>query len=178
MSDRGFLAELAGLDRHSRLLWRLGSALGRGRRGPPPAPDPDSLCGELARHYRNLALSAEAVGNQFGFPTLFMWQPLRATTSKRLTDWEKSLLGWGGGGVAGTEAYRNLVRRCTTSVDSLMQDRAGRMYFPLHTLFDSETSSVHLDDYGHLTEAANAVVADRIVELVVPLLEVKRVPQP
>ena len=52
-----------------------------------------------------------------------------------------------------------------------MAARRGKIYFPLDSLFfDQDTTSVFLDQYGHLTEQANAIVANRIVDLLVPLL--------
>lgn len=45
----------------------------------------------------------------------------------------------------------------------------------MHTVQgDGDTTSVFLDEFGHITEVGNAVVADRIADLVVPVLSARR----
>ena len=55
-----------------------------------------------------------------------------------------------------------MVRACTDAADALMSERGAADYVPLHDLFDEDTGSVYLDDYGHTTEEANQRVAERI----------------
>ncbi len=159
---RGFWGEVFGLGRHSGLVNFLDHRFSSPSRPGEIATDPEALCSDVALQYRNLTRMVEGMSQEFGFPTLFFWQPLRATTRKPLTPWEQS--------IGSPDGYREMVQRCTVVADSLMMDRLGRSYFPLHSLFDADTSSVFLDDYGHITEEANAVVAARIVELLAPLL--------
>jgi hypothetical protein len=154
----GVWRTLLGLGRRSMLVERIGRATGPA----PAAPPPNALCGDVVRYYRNLVRSVEGLGREFGFSALFLWQPMRATTQKPLTAWERS--------IPTTPGYRPTVLRCTALADSLMADRLGRSYFQLGSLFDVDTSSVFLDDYGHVTEAANAAIADRITELLEPIL--------
>lgn len=159
--SQSFSDHFLGLWRRSELIQRITTAT----QHPPPArplPDVDRVCGDVARQYRNLVRAVEAMGREYGFHAIFLWQPLRATTRKPLTAWERSL--------GAKPGYRQLLQPCAGKVDSVMQDRLGRTYFALDALFDRDTATVFLDDYGHVTEKANQVVADRIAELVSPLL--------
>ena len=106
--------------------------------------------------------SNSGLGRQWNFPVVHLWQPSWATTGKRLTPWEASIKGEG--------QFASLMRRCTGLVDSLMQDRSGKTYVSLTSIFDRDTASVFLDEYGHITEAGNGEIADRITSLVLPLL--------
>jgi len=157
----GVWGDALGTFRRSQLVDRLARLVVR-REAPSVPPSPAQACPVLARHYRNLSRSVAALGREYGFAVIFLWQPLRATTRKPLTEWEGSIQSWPG--------YRDMLQRCTTAVDSAMRDRFEVTYVPLHQLFDRDTASVFLDEYGHVTESANGVIADRIVELVRPLL--------
>lgn len=156
---RGFWAELIGLGRHAELIERLQQAVGISR---PPAPvrgGPERVCGPVAGYYRNVALSVEALGKQWGFPTIYFQQPIHATTHKRLTTWEQKLY-----------KGRSLAP-CAASIDSAMADQAGHTYFSLAGLFDADTVSVYVDEHAHITEDANRKVAERIADLIAPLLQ-------
>jgi hypothetical protein len=52
-----------------------------------------------------------------------------------------------------------------------MADRTGKTYYSLAGLFDADTESVFVDLHAHLTEDANRKVAERIADLIVPLLQ-------
>jgi len=125
-------------------------------------PAQDSLCRNVAEQYAHVVRSVDAWGRAFGFRPLFLWQPMLATTHKPLTVWERS--------IAAPSGYRETLRRCTGLADSLMADRVGQTYFPLHSLFDDHPESVYLDDWGHVTEAGNRVIALRIVDILAPVL--------
>lgn len=162
------------LERHSRSFGQSVMALGgysrliaRIRRGvtqappAPPRPEPDALCREVARLYLGTVRSVEALARGEGFSALFLRQPLLATTTKQLSRWERSVP---------TPPYAEYLARCAALVDSAMGDRLGREYLPLDPLFATDTESVFLDNNGHVTERANAVIAQRIADFVVPLL--------
>lgn len=164
LTRRSLWEDVLGLGRHSALVERLGRVAAGSTpvRVPPRGLDPEAVCDDIAFYYRNLVRSIEALGREFGFQTLFLWQPLRATTGKTVTPWERSF--------PHRDEYRRLLRQCTAAVDSVMADQIRRNYIPLHPLFDDDTSSVFLDDFGHVTEAANTKIADRIAASIVPLL--------
>jgi hypothetical protein len=155
---RGFWNDLLGLGLHSALVRRL-ARLGAGDAPERRPPLLEPACRDVALSYGDLVRSIEGLGGEFGFATIFFWQPIFATTHKPLTAWEQSLHTWPG--------YRDLVRRCSADADSLMRTRQVSFYYPLDGLFDHDTASVYLDDVGHVTEAGNAAIAARIVE---PLL--------
>lgn len=153
---------LLGLLRYSALVRRLTQAALPPRATRPAVYSWGSDCGAIAHTYRANILSAEGLGREFGFTPVFLWQSQWATTGKQLTAWERSITAEAG--------LPELIWSCTRAVDSLMQDRAGHAFVSLTDLFDGDTTSVFLDEFGHLTEAGNKVVAQRIADLVIPLL--------
>jgi hypothetical protein len=156
---RGFWAELVGLGRHAELIQRLQGIIGTKEPSTPTRGDPARVCGPVAGYYRRVTLSVEAMGKEWGFPALYLQQPTHSTTHKPLTPWEKTLV-----------PARTLAP-CAASLDSAMADRTGKTYFSLAGLFDADTASVFVDEHAHITEAANRQVAERIADLVAPLLQ-------
>jgi hypothetical protein len=153
---RGFWANVLGLARYSALGARLLRAVRPPRVDRTAVRDSALDCSQIAGYYRGIVRSAEGLGREFGFPVAYFWQPHWATTGKRLTRWEASLRGEG--------RFPGLMRHCSRAVDSAMADRAGRSYLSLTGLFDADTTSVFLDEFGHLTEAGTAKVADAIAD--------------
>jgi hypothetical protein len=152
---------LTALTAHFRFVERLRGArppasAARQRLGPPPP------CLDVASLYRRVTDEADALGREFGFATVFLWQPLLATTHKPLTPWERSIA---------APAYLDYLVRCTATADSVMHDRLGRSYIPLHALFDRDTTSVFLDYVGHVTKRGNDAIAERITEIIAPVLK-------
>jgi len=168
LGSRGFMAELLGLGRHSRLIGRLRSAVGV---GPSPVqrnePPPDHVCGNVGRYYSRIADIAESVARGHGFPTLYLLQPVQSASHKPLSDWERYLARKA---QDAAEPWRLAVGRCMTSIDSAMTSRGGRHFSSLAGLFDADGETVFVDDAAHLTEAANRRVAERIVDLILPYL--------
>jgi hypothetical protein len=115
-----------------------------------------SLCDAIAASYHRQTQVGTAAARAFGFDAVFLWQPMLATSAKRRTSWERT--------AARDTTWGAMVRRCTAVVDSTMRaDRAVR-FASLSTLFDSDTTDVFLDDFGHMTERANGVVAGAIAD--------------
>jgi hypothetical protein len=79
---------------------------------------------------------------------------LRATSGKTLSVWERTL--------PASPGWVAVQQQCAAVVDSAMGGRLGHTYFPLAGLFDQEAGTVFMDEYGHITEAANRRVADTI----------------
>lgn len=161
LGRRTFSQELIGLGRHSRLVRRLRMALGEPAFASAPGATAE-LCNDIASYYANLVHSASAIGRHFGFEVVFFWQPVLATTGKPLTPFEQSLDVPAG--------YAELVRACAAQADSLLASSAVH-YEPLHAVFDSETASMYTDAVGHLTEQGNKIVALRIADMILPVLE-------
>ncbi len=159
LGRRGFWSELVGLGRHSELVQRLQEAVGIITPPNPAKGTPERICGPVAAYYRNIAIAVEALGQQRGFPTVYFLQPIHATSQKVPTPWEKSLY------------HGHSLAPCAASIDSAMADRMGRSYFSLSGLFDADTATIYVDENAHVTETANGKVAERIAEVVAPLLQ-------
>lgn len=126
------------------------------------APDPDEVCPEVADTYFGAVSVAETLGDGYGFPTFFFWQPMLSSAGKELTDFERSLLGEPG--------WRALVARCTEAVGERARARESNAFEELTHVFDDASGTVFLDDYGHVTEAANRRIARAIWERIEPTL--------
>jgi hypothetical protein len=152
---RGLLADLI---QHSELLTRLLVLTSAGRRTAG-----EEVCPAVAAYYARMVDQVEALSRAHGFTTYFLWQPTLARSRKVRTSWERWL--------AGTYVdFQHMTIACSQRTDSILRPATGRTFFPLHDLFDSDTGSVFLDHWGHVTEAANGVIARRIVDLIAPLL--------
>jgi hypothetical protein len=155
----GLGPELVALLRHSALVRRLTD-----HEVPRPEANLAALCDTIGGAYSRQLRAIEAIAAAFSFEVVFLWQPLLATTQKPLSEWER--------GITSGAGWRAMLSRCTAVADSLLADRRGTTFFPLHDLFDRDSTSVFLDDYGHLTERADGIVADyialRIVERLGP----------
>jgi lysophospholipase L1-like esterase len=158
---RSLLQDLIG---HSALLERL-LIITSGQRNP--IEHGDSLCVRIADYYSRMVDQVEALSKAYGFTTYFLWQPTLARSRKPRTSWE----GW----LDGIQPeFQRLTATCGARTDSIMMPRRGATYVPLSAMFDEDTGSVFLDQWGHVTEQANAVIAGRIVDLLVPALEARR----
>lgn len=158
---RSFWAELAGLPRHSAFVQRLLQFV---RDGEAPAGGmlSDSVCADVATHFAGLVRMIEGLSREFGFFPAVFWQPTLATTGKRMTPWETRH--------PGPPGWSEGLRACTAAADRALTDWMGGPYYPLHDLFDADTSTVFLDAFGHVTERGNAVIASRIVDRILPAL--------
>lgn len=153
----GFWAQLLNLTRQSRLMLRL---------SPEPGEDEESggervtasICPDVARYYRRIAEQNVALGESFGFEVFHFLQPMHHLTAKPLTPFERD--------------WRKDPRfaRCTEAIDSLMQDRTGTRYFQAYKFFDQDSVTRFVDRHSHLTEDANRVIAERMAEIVAPVL--------
>lgn len=146
LGKRGFWGELAGLGRHSKLVQRLLPSRPR----EPAARDDAAACDAIAQYYRRTHQAVEGMGAAFGVRIVRLLQPHHAATRKRLTPWEQTL---GKGEIFG---------RCYVAIDSVMTHHEGATYFRAYDLFDSDTQTVFVDRDSHITEAANARVAELI----------------
>jgi lysophospholipase L1-like esterase len=133
-----------------------------GRQSTRPLPPAGESCGQLALQYRNLAQVVGRLGRAYGFTPLFFWQPALASTGKPHSRWERSL--------AQGDPYRLLYRPCTAAVDSIMATDPGLNYFPLDSIFDRDSTSIFLDEWGHITATGNQRIADRMADLLLPRL--------
>ena len=129
-----------------------------------PTMEPGPLCAQIAPYYAELVRSVDALAREHGFPIFYLSTPTLARSHKRRTVWEAWLAGT-------SRDFQELTVRCGEAVDSLLAPRRGKVYFPMDSLYDGDTTSVFIDHYGHVTERANGVIADRIVALLLPALQ-------
>lgn len=160
-----FWFELARLRHHFRGLTVAEAVVSRrlGLEYQAP-PDRKTICTRITDYYVQVTRAVEAIGRDYAFPTLFLTTPTLARSGKRRTPWEASV-------DSNLRVLRDLTTRCAGRADTLMATRRGKTFFPLDSLFDADTTSVFIDNYGHVTERANGVIADRITELLVPILQ-------
>ncbi len=107
-----------------------------------------------------------SLADEFGFAVIFVWQPTLSATKKRLTDYEAYRMAWEEG--VGLE-LNSLLARCATTADSVLALHGDIDYVQLNGLFDSDTTTVFLDGFGHVTERANAIIGDTVAGLVASL---------
>jgi lysophospholipase L1-like esterase len=151
--------QLLGLEEYSVLLQRLQRAV----KPPPPARQtPATICGAVAGYYRGVSLVEESLGRAYRFPIVYFLQPHNSVSRKRATQWEAKL------------PQALLVPPCMISLDSAMADRRGTRFFSLLGLFDGDSATVYIDSHAHITETGNERVAQRIAEVIAPLLAAPR----
>ncbi len=159
------MEEVMGLGRHLALVKRIRLAL-----DPPPGPRggiPESVCDTVVQWYLTGTQMVRSLADEFGFAVIFVWQPTLSATKKRLTDYEAYRMAWEEG--IGLE-LNSLLARCATTADSVMALHGDIHYVQLGGLFDSYTTTVFLDGFGHVTEQANAIIGDTVAGLVAALL--------
>ncbi|HEY2804719.1 MAG TPA: hypothetical protein VGI92_02565 [Gemmatimonadales bacterium] len=129
---------------------------------PTARPHPEA-CAGVAKQYARMTRAIAALGREFGFTPLFLWQPMLPTSHKKMGPFEQA--------VGDPEpGFADMARRCTAMADSAMAAQPGANYIDLAGLFDSETSDIFWDEHGHLVESGNRAVARRIVDLVTPMI--------
>lgn len=129
--------------------------------------DVASACREIADQYARSLEVGQALGAAFDFPVLFFWQPTLAASGKRPGPWEAELLA-----ERGTIGARvaEMTRACIPEVQARVAAQEAAPFHPLDDLYDDREQDQFLDHYGHVTEQANAVIAEAIAERLVPLL--------
>ena len=144
-------------------------------RPTPRAPDIDvpAVCQAIADNYLNLVRVAEALGRQFDFKPIFFWQPALVTSAKQLGPWEAHLMADEAG-----DPVAKLTKACVPDVEARLADRKGIDYFPLHAIFDNTQGDQFLDQYGHVTERANGIIATAITQQLIPVIQEMKTERP
>ncbi len=164
-SKRGFAGSVVAASLHSAVLQRLLMRLGLAREWIEP-PAPPELCGRLGGYYRRMHTQAEGLGQRYGFSVLFVQQPMHGTTRKPLTPFEQEFM---------QLAERNhRIRTCGASIDSAMTTPVGPAYLSMASIFDTHAETVFLDDFGHVTEAGNAIIANQLAAAISDAVNAKR----
>jgi hypothetical protein len=131
-----------------------------------PEIDVPAACQAIANNYLNLVRVAEALGREFDFKPIFFWQPALATSGKPLGPWERHLMADAGGG-----PLVKLTKACVPDVEARLASRKGINYFPLNTIFDDVQGDQFVDQFGHVTEQASAIIAAAITRQLIPVLQ-------
>jgi hypothetical protein len=156
LGQRGFVAELFGIGRHSALLQRIQSevapALSR------PARDAETLCPAVAAYYVGIQRTVQGIAGAWGVPTLVFLQPHNAASRKPRTPFEATL------------PRDPQLARCLAVLDSAMAPESGRTFFDLRDVFDADTVTRFVDRHSHVTEDANRIIANLMADRLVPLL--------
>jgi len=142
---------------------------------PVPAPSPSGtpsapLTPEaLAASYVETARWVVALGHEYGFVPVFIWQPTIHTTGKALTDAEAALLD----GVEAGPYGRRLVamhRGVAAPLSAEAPPVLGTSFHDLSDAFDDESEAIFYDGIGHTNEYANEVLAAAIGPIIVEAL--------
>lgn len=160
-SQRGMLGSLMTVGERSRLISRLAQAV-----GVDPwkiRPQEPQMCPSLGAYYRRMARTARGIGDAWGFDVLVVQQPNHAATRKSLTPFERS--------IAGPAAAITFTRDCSDAIDAALAGDSTLHTLSMTRVFDADTGTVFLDRFGHVTEGANARLADALVKAILPRLQ-------
>ncbi len=151
-ASRGFFTSFVTPGERSQLFNRLALALGIGNiwKLQPRRPE---VCPALGRYVAATARSAAGLGRAWGFDVLFVQQPHHASTRKALTPFETTLLE--------PQDETAWTRECGVAIDTAMA-ASGVPYLSHGGLFDDVTDAVFIDRFGHVTESANARIAEAL----------------
>jgi hypothetical protein len=145
--------------RRSQLLQRLGLV---GAPLPTGAPeDTPFSCPQAVGYYQEMARSISGVGAAHGFEVIFARQPDPSDRVEPRPEWERQ---WP------VEGEQKL---CGEVIDATMSASTSARYLSLHGIFDADGEPRFLRRDGTLTEAANAIVAERIADTLHDVLQKK-----
>ncbi|MEO8198943.1 MAG: SGNH/GDSL hydrolase family protein [Gemmatimonadota bacterium] len=161
LANAGFWRQVAALSMQSRLIQRFSPGAVVDDEGGGSTADKSAPCPAVAEYYHRIAEENAAIGKGFGFEVFYFMQPMHYLTAKPLSKHET--------GLKQDPAFR----RCTQEIDSLMTDWNGTHYFRAYRYFDQDTVTRFVDRHSHLTEEANRVVAERMADIVAPILEAR-----
>lgn len=165
-SPRGFFgAMLAPLERSS-LAARLLMAMGAPNPWAAKPHDP-KVCPALGRYYADTARTVTGLAEAWDFAVLWVQQPHHASSKKPQTPFEATFMT--------PDDEMRWASECSQAIDVSMT-AASVPYTNHATLFDASTETVFLDRFGHVTEAANGVIAKDLAARVRAMLAGPRPP--
>lgn len=159
-SPRGFFgAMLAPLER-SALAARLLMAMGAPNPWAAKPHDP-KVCPALGQYYADTARTVKGLAEAWDFAVLWVQQPHHASSKKKQTSFEATFMT--------PDDEMRWATECSQAIDVSMT--AASVPYTTHaTLFDASTETVFLDRFGHVTEAANGVIAKDLAQRVREML--------
>lgn len=115
------------------------------------------LAHNIAQRYAQNIQMVDALAQEYGFPTLFFWQPVIAIGSKPLTDNEAAL-------VTGMDPDLVTLFELTYAEVSQMATNQPDLY-DISTLFDQETAELWIDEW-HVTPVGNELIAQSMLAVI------------
>lgn len=162
---RGDLVTAAVMSLVPRSLRRLRRWTGLSLRGPLPAPEGDlsrvdipDLARRVAETYAGNLRLARLLGREYGFATLFFWQPMITTKAVKSPDEQRFE----------ADYTRDVVRRRALYGAILGERRRhpdlaeAADAVDLSALFDAVADPLYIDAY-HVSEAGNIVIAEAML---------------
>jgi hypothetical protein len=146
---------------------RINQALLKQRFGPPeplPAPEEEGqeLAASIVRTYAANLKILESLGESFGVPLLFYWQPV-VFSKIRPSRYEELILNmWADPG--------KLFRKTYDQVRESMALAAIHGFRDISGVFDDHSETIFID-FCHVTEESNEWVGRRMARDVLPLLK-------
>lgn len=133
----------------------------RSLKAPPPPKfiSADSAARSTVRIYAENARIVEALGREYGFVPIFVWQPAIQSTQKPLTPYEAGIMK----GIESDVFQRRLKEthlRIPALIDSAMAAVAPGRFVDEASLFKGDTMPVFIDRIGHNTEASVPAIVD------------------
>jgi lysophospholipase L1-like esterase len=117
-----------------------------------------SLSEQVALTYEANLTLAESLGKSYGFRSIFFWQPIVFTKPARVASERDEATKWGWTERMFAEVYSQIHSSLVLKSDRAFRDLSG--------IF-ADTEGLVFIDYCHTTEAANAPIADAIVQSVI-----------
>lgn len=156
-----------------RLQWF--ERIKRFRGAPPQEVDGDAAALALVEDYTATVRMVESLGHEFGFRTIYAWQPALHGNSKPPTAFEQTLLE-----EIERSAFHSNLRAVHRSVPGRLEAAMSALvpgrFLNLSAIFAEDSSNVFVDVIGHTTEAASARIASALSEAIErELLEVRGV---
>lgn len=128
--------------------------------GPPPnRTHLASLAYSYRDYYKKNFLLLQQLSKIYHFKLICFWQPV-IQTKKLLTDEEK---------IIQQPVMDDMDGQLYTMINQLMVTDSSNYFFKISNIFDENTNTIFSDNI-HITEEGNQIVADKIFEIVLPIL--------
>lgn len=125
----------------------------------------DKLADATVNYYINNIETVESLGKQYHFKTLFYWQPV-VYTKKHQTTHEKEK-------AKEKEYIEKIFLKVYSSVKNSKTLSKNKNFFNLSDIFNDTRENRYVDEC-HLTENSNAIIAQRILKDLQPLINIKK----
>lgn len=137
-------------------------------------PRDDSVASDaIIKSYLGTARWVQALGHEYHFVPVFVWQPTIHTTKKTMTSREAGLRGGAG---PYTRGLISLHRAVAAKIDETAGLVLGPSFVNLTTIFDNDRKAIYVDGVGHTNEEANEQLAEALGPVISAALTSNGVP--